>query len=59
MKSALLEDIASEPYAARGDDASNLAGLGKNLKNSCSECLKKGCNIIARCTLKKVQRECV
>lgn len=45
MKSAMLEDIASEPYAARGDDASNLSELEQNLKNLCSRCLKKGCNI--------------
>ena len=34
----LNEDIASEPYIARGDDTSGYRKL-------CSDCLKKGCNI--------------
>lgn len=52
MKREILEDIASEPYAARGDDASNLFELEQNLKNLCSQCLKKGCKI----SLKKWHR---
>ena len=41
----MLEDIASEPYIAREDDASYLFVLRQNIKNLYSKCLKKGGNI--------------
>ena len=37
MKGYYNEDIASEPYIARGDDA--------NDEKLCSKCIEKGCNI--------------
>lgn len=37
MKGYYNEDIASEPYIARGDDASD--------EKICSKCMEKGCNI--------------